>query len=230
MAELQESSVRAGARMNRTNWDNKLRKIEAAYRFKRGYKLLYCPWETLDRHKLVFLSLNPGARTPHGSDPIEQAISDERGNSYEVEQFNSRSPISDQFLRLCDFMAVAPAEVLTGVVAPFRSASWDALTVRQRDASMELGRRFWDRALRLSPRDAGIIVCSKKASNLVVSLLGAILEKELGTGWGHYRIRRYRTSAGRLIVSLPHLSRFKLFGRAKSKPYLKAALEDLRLQ
>ena len=117
MTELQESSVRAGARMNRTNWDNKLREIEAAYRFKRGYKLLYCPWETLDHHKLVFLSLNPGARTPHGSDPIEQAISDERGNSYEVEQFNSRSPISDQFLRLCEFMAVAPAEVLTGVVA-----------------------------------------------------------------------------------------------------------------
>ena len=221
--------MRARSRMNRTYWENQLRKIEAAYRFERGYKLLYCPWETLDHHKLVFLSLNPGARTPRGSDPIEQGVSDERGNSYEVEQFNSRSPISDQFLRLCAFMAVAPAEVLTGVVAPFRSASWEALTVRQRDASMDFGQRFWDRALRLSPHNAGIIVCSRRAANLVVSLLGASLEKELGTGWGHYRIRRYRTKEDRLIVGLPHLSRFKLFGRAKSEPYLKAALIDLKL-
>ena len=147
--------MRAGSRMNRTYWKNQLRKIEAAYRFERGYKLLYCPWETLDHHKLVFLSLNPGARTPHGSGPIEQAVSDERGNSYEVEQFNSCSPISDQFLRLCAFMAVAPAEVLTGVVAPFRSASWEALTVRQRDASMDFGQRFWDRALRVVAAKCG---------------------------------------------------------------------------
>ncbi len=177
--------------MNRTYWENELRNSEATYRFERGYKLLYCPWKTLDHHKLVFLSLNPGARTPRGSDPKEQLVSVERGNSYEIDLSNSRSPISDQFMRLCEFMPVEPAEVLTGVVAPFRSASWEALTVRQRQASMDFGRRFWGRALRSSPRDAAIIVCSARARKLVVSLLDATLEKELPSGW-----RRYRKFAG----------------------------------
>ena len=229
MTALQESLVSAAARMDKTDWENKLRNIEAAYRFEYGYKLLYCPWETIDHHKLVFLSLNPGTRTPHGCDPVEGTISDERGNSYEVEQFNSRSPISGQFLRMCEFLGVAPTEVLTGAVAPFRSQSWKALTDRQRDASLDFGRRFWGRALQSRPQNTGIIACSKRAANLVVSLLGANLEKELGTGWGHYRIRRFRTKEGRLIVGLPHLSRFKLFGRAESEPYLEAALEDLSL-
>ena len=210
--------------MNKTYWENELRSTEAAYRFERGYKLLYCPWKTLDGHKLVFLSLNPGARTPRGSDPMEQLVSDERGNSYEIDQSNSRSPMSDQFLRLCKFMQVEPAEVLTGVVAPFRSVSWEALTDLQQQASMDLGRRFWNRALRSSPRDAAIIVCSAKATKLVVSLLDATLEKDMPSGWGTCLIRRYRTQEGRPIVGLPHLSRFKLFARAECRPFLKKAL------
>ena len=213
--------------MNRTYWENELRTIETAHRFERGYKLLYCPWKTLNRHELVFLSLNPGARTPRGSNPMEKLVSDERGNSYSIDHSNSCSPMSDQFLRLCEFMQVEPLEVLTGVVAPFRSASWEALTVPQRQASIDFGRRFWEGALRSSPRDAAIIVCSTRAGKLVVSLLDATLEKELQSGWGHYRIRRYRTHEGRPIVGLPHLSRFKLFGRAESKPFLKNALEGI---
>ena len=74
----------ANQEMNKAHWENELQKVEAAYRFERGYKLLYCPWKTIDRHNLIFLSLNPGARTPLGADPSERAISDERGNSYEI--------------------------------------------------------------------------------------------------------------------------------------------------
>ena len=212
--------------MNKRFSENELRRIEAAHRFEHGYKLLYCPWKTLDSHKLVFLSLNPGARTPHRSDPSEKLVSDERGNSYEVEQFTSQSPITNQFLRLCNFLDVAPAEVLTGVVAPFRSSKWDALAVPQRTASMDFGRWFWGKVLRSSIRNEPIIVCSGTAAKLVVSVLGATLDDELESGWGHYLIRRYRTDQGRVIVQLPHLSRFKLFGRAKSEPYLRVAFED----
>lgn len=213
--------------MNREFWRNELEKTAAGNRFGRGYKLLYCPWETLDRHRLVFLSLNPGARTPLGSDPAERLVSDERGNSYEFDRTISRSPMSEQFLRLCGFVNVAPAEVLTGVMAPFRSGNWEALTKRQREASMAFGRRFWSRALQMSGSGAGIVVCSRAATKVVVSLLGASLEKELESGWGTCRLRRFRTGDGRLIVGLPHLSRFRLFSRTESEPHLGRALADL---
>ena len=61
-------------------------KAAVADRFGRGYKLLYCPWETLDRHRLVFLSLNPGVGMPLGSNSVEPLVCDERGNSYELDQ------------------------------------------------------------------------------------------------------------------------------------------------
>ena len=43
---------------------------------------------------------------------------------------------------------------------------------------------------------------------------------------GRMRIRCYRTKHNGLIVDLPHLSRFRLFGRVESQPYLRAAFED----
>ena len=74
---------------------------------------------------------------------------------------------------------------------------------------------------------APIVVCSREAADLVVQVLGATIEKELDSGWGNIRIRRYRTDRGRVIVRLPHLSRFRLFGRRKSEPYLRVAFEHL---
>lgn len=212
--------------MRRRYWENELRKVEAAHGFERGYKLLYCPWRTIHSHKLVFLSLNPGGRTPHGTNPSERCISDERGNSYEVDQRRTRSPISAQFLSLCEFVEVAPTDVLAGVVAPFRSDSWGDLTVPQREAALDFGRRFWGRVLREQALGKPIVVCSKEAADLVVSVLGARFDDEFDAGWGRVRIRRYRTKCKRIIVHLPHLSRFRLFGRVESEPYLRAAFED----
>ena len=40
-------------------------------------------------------------------------MSDERGNSYEVEKEISKSPITPQFLNLCEFLETEPKNVLT---------------------------------------------------------------------------------------------------------------------
>ena len=214
--------------MNKTYWGREIRRVESAYGFERGYQLLYCPWKTINRHEMTFLSLNPGGRTPHEANPNRRLISDERGNSYEVERDTSRSPIASQFLRLCEFKGLRPSEVLAGALAPFRSDRWSSLTSPRREASLDVGRRFWTAVLRQSAPDKPIVVCSKPAADIVKSMLGARCERKLPAGWGSVSIRRYRAADNRLIVHLPHLSRYKLFGRAESKPYLIAAFGNER--
>ena len=202
----------------RESWSDRLRQAEAAHGFDQGYKLLYCPWETLQGSDLTFLSLNPG-RPPN--DAELRVLSDERGNSYEVERAVTQSPITDQFLRMCGFLRIEPSRVLTGVVAPFRSAGWDGMSRAQKAAALDLGRAFWSEALAAPGRQGPIVVCSDQAARLVVDILGAQHEASFPAGWGNIRVHRFRGRDGQVVVHLPHLSRFRLFGRAPSEAALK---------
>ena len=63
-----------------------IEEYERQYSFKEGYKILYCPWDTIGKSDVAFISLNPG-RPPSYADL--KILSDERGNSYEVEKFTT---------------------------------------------------------------------------------------------------------------------------------------------
>lgn len=126
--------------MDKDYWIKKIEKAESDLGFKDGYKFVYGPWTTLAQAEVAFLSLNPG-RAP--DDAEMRTISDERGNSYEVERYTTKSPITDQFLRLADFLNQKPADILAGVVVPFRSDSWAELSKHQKNESLKLGREFW---------------------------------------------------------------------------------------
>lgn len=201
-------------------WTDLLLQQETAIGFSQGFKLLYCPWRTIDVGTVAFISLNPG-RAP--DDAELRIASDERGNSYEVERASTVSPITDQFLRLCTFIQVNPGHVLTGVAAPFRSGSWAQLSREQRNGSLELGRRFWGAALN-QPRINKIIAVSNEASNLAVGVTRSRIIREIPSGWGNIKIRVFENLNGVRVVQLPHLSRFRLFGRSESESYLAEAL------
>jgi hypothetical protein len=214
-----KDSARASLAADTTRelWSDRLRQAEAAHGFDQGYKLLYCPWRTLEGSDLTFLSLNPG-RPPN--DAELRVVSDERGNSYEVERAVTQSPITEQFLRMCGFLQVEPSRVLTGVVAPFRSAGWDEMLRTQKAAALDFGRAFWEEALAVPGRQGPIVVCSDQAARLAVDILGARHEASHPAGWGNINVHRFRGRDGQTVVHLPHLSRFKLFGRAQSEAAL----------
>ena len=104
--------------MNRRYWTKKLKEAETELGFIDGYRFVYGPWATLDKAKIAFLSLNPG-RGKNLDKATMRDISDERGNTYEVEQGKIKSPIVDQFLRLGVRVAM---ERKPGVFASFRRA------------------------------------------------------------------------------------------------------------
>ncbi len=206
--------------MDRESWQGRLEELEPAIGLTDGFKFLYCPWATLDRARVAFVSLNPGLPPP-GADL--RCVSDERGCSYEIEQGVTLSPITDQYLSMCRFIGVAPSDVLAGVAFPFRSGRWCDLTSEQMEYGLRVGEEFWSSALTRG-KLALVIVCSSEAASLIVRLTSAELLRVTAAGWGSQVIRVFRSASGVRVVHLPHLSRFRLFGRVASEMALKDAL------
>ena len=207
--------------MSADEWMALLTKAETALGFAQGFKPLYSPWSALQSGTVAFLSLNPG-RAPDRADL--RMVSDERGNSYLAERLVTRSPLSAQFLQLCDLIGLAPAQVITGVAAPFRSGNWADLTPEQKQGSLEIGQRFWSGPL-ARPALRLIFACSAEATRLAISLTGARLKDEISAAWGNICLRRYVAPDGRVVVQLPHLSRFRLLGRPASEAAIRALID-----
>ena len=64
--------------MDKEHWQLTLDSVATGYGFNEGYKLLYCPWETIHNSTVAFISLNPGS-IPDGGE--KNVVSEEEGNS-----------------------------------------------------------------------------------------------------------------------------------------------------
>lgn len=204
-------------------WEDQIRSAARKHGVE-SYGLLYGPWERLNAPKAVFLSLNPGAPS---DEPQAPCVQDVRGNTYEVEACTTNSPLTYQFLCLCEFLKLKPRDVLAGVISPFSSGKWLAANDPARgvqDCSVKLGRRFWTEALPYTKTKL-VIACSNHTIDITLGILGITGNSPVMTtnaGWGRSTLRRYR--AGDIhVVSLPHLSRYKLF----SRPQCTAALHNI---
>lgn len=182
-------------------WGARIAEAAKKLNFTEGYKILYVPWRTIGETDTVFLSLNPG-RPPHGADLY--TLSDERGNTYEVERAVTASPITAQFLMLAQMMDLQPGKILTGTVAPFRSDRWKGLPLARRRAALQIGREFWRQAF-AARTPVRVIACCPEAAKIATEILGAKPELSIRSGWGNTSLHRYRARGGALIAQIPLL-------------------------
>ena len=209
--------------ISKTKWLDKIESVEQSHQFTDGFKLLYCPWSTIDGSELAFVSLNPG-RPPN--DAELRAISDERGNSYEIEQLTTKSPLTAQFIKFASFMNIKPSSILTGVVCPFRGNRWNDFTREQKRAGLSLGREFWYESTKENVKL--IVTLGNEATNSINDLFNAKLKDEIASGWGDIKLRRYCSNDGIEIIQLPHLSTFKLFSNEKCRKPLETIFKGSR--
>jgi hypothetical protein len=209
--------------LTKSIWQDKITEVERAHQFVDGYKLLCCPWATIDVAQVAFVSLNPG-KPPKGADL--RVLSDERGNSYEVEQFNTESPITAQFLKFSSFLGLQPSSILTGVVCPFRGDRWKHFSNEQKRAGLNLGRDFWCQAMTKKIRT--VVTLGDVATQTINNFLGAKLETVVRSGWGNITLKRFSSDKKISVIQLPHLSTFKIFSRDECKAPLEEIFEGLR--
>lgn len=208
------------------DWSQLLNRKSQELKFADGFHLLFCPWQTLYSANVVFISLNPD-RTEHEN---KFRTEDERGNSYEVEARTTLSPLTAQFLAVCKRLGISASEVLTGVAMPFRSNDWKTLGREQKAEGLAIGKEFWAEALEANEgRVRLFITVSDEARKLALQLTNATEEMRIRSGWSNTQLVRYRNKSGQHVVSLPHLSSFRLFSRSECAQPLTSILSGIQI-
>jgi hypothetical protein len=197
-----------------------------------GWNFLYTPARTLaPGTRLAFVPLNPGVGMYHE----RPKLSFEEGSAYRVEPWGPGGVLSTlqiQIGGLYDALAerdegTTAEELMDQTLAlnfcPFRSPDWKQL-VNPKE-SIEFSQRMWARVLEIV--EPPVIVClggePMHYLDPVLRAGGAALtgpEQRDSVGWGTvtYAVRRYTTGRGEVtMVRLPHLSRFRIFGRPESQ-------------
>jgi hypothetical protein len=209
-------------------------RIEEAYErlgHQLGWRFLYTPARTLaSTTRLALVGLNPG-----GSRYSPPTPSVERGSAYRIERWGpqaSLNPLQIQIRRMYEAIAAQSASAASAVdlmdgtlaanLCPFRSPAWNRLT--SRNESIAFSQALWTDVLNVaSPR---VLICLGDAARYLTGVMDrkgwdlVDTPREGSVGWGRYtyRISPYASPSGvMLVVRLPHLSRFKIFGRPQSR-------------
>lgn len=207
------------------------RRIERAYNqlgHSYGWRFLYTPKATLSsKNKILFLGLNPGLKKK--TDPTIRSV--EEGNAYrdKIEPWadGELSPLQRQVCQFYELLAkVWPGtnrnrlmdSSLSSNFIPFRSKSIAKL--RNRNDSLLFAKELWRDILDLTAPKMIITMGNdvrRQFDKLLTEHHGGISNtKEFSCAWGKYKYRLAFTEiSGQevLVISLPHLSRFKIFGR-----------------
>lgn len=191
-------------------------RIEEAYRKSGnhlGWRFLYSPPSVIIDAKVAFIGLNPGGnRRP--TEHAEFAMTS--GSAYCDEEWagypRGESPLQRQVRALFTMLRTAPADVLAGNFVPFRSPSWNTLFEPQR--ALPFARSLWADVFK-SSRPELIVTMGTLVRDEVANILGITDLTKYPTGWGHINATRGQNTHTTLI-SIPHLSRFRIIGRPKS--------------
>ena len=207
----------------------KIRRAHARLGHRLGWRFLYSPARTFSsRTHIVFVGTNPGGRRYESPSP-----SVEKGNAYRVEPWN-QGKLNALQRQVCAFYGILAASIpkakaehlmdttLAANFVPFRSASWDKL--RNKQESINFARKLWAEILALV-RPNMIITMGGESTRQIYALLKStgcpLRTRSLSCGWGAVTYELgFATVAGKkvLLIALPHLSRFGIFDRAKTRP------------
>lgn len=188
-----------------------------------SWKFLYSPFSVLDGAEIAFLGLNPGGNAPQSDENrlcTPPGVSEYRDVSWRGKPPGTHG-LQPQALALFDWLGVRPEDALAGNFVPFRSPNWES--IRAPELSVSFGRRLW-RSVFAKAKPRRVVVLTERVRNEVAALLEIQGFERISTGWGESCAYRGIGRNGVELIGLPHLSRYRLFGRAQSEHALSAIL------
>lgn len=178
--------------------------------YKQGWVFAMTPEANLSTADVVLVGLNPGGR----DHPDNEGAWDVEGNAYldgrwYADGRDELFPIQVEVAELMKLLGVEGEQFFAGMFIPFRSPSLAEL--QHRDEAVTFARQLWTWTLSQTP--ARLFVCMGQAAAWhIAQLLGASYAEAFATGWGDTKVHRYVAPDGRVVVSLPHPSRYRLLG------------------
>jgi hypothetical protein len=189
-----------------------------------GWRFLSSPRRTLKSElNFALINLNPGGSA---IDPTHGVATCEQASAFVHESWKGRPPgqeaLQVQVRGMFEWLALEPDEAFAAYFVPFRSPGIDSLH-RSRE-SFAFARSLWQEVLNeIHPR---LIVClGNEIESELISILGPQDDSQrIAVNWGSVTatVNRY---PDRVLLRLPHLSRFRIFGRHESAAALGAIRE-----
>ena len=186
--------------------------VAARYRdlgYTLGWSYLYTPRASLSACRALTVGLNPGGREDGGAQ-----WSQEGGNAYRGERWHGAgAAMQRQMEALLDLLPYPEHEIASLQFVPFRSPSW--ATLARRDEAIAVGDRLFRWVLEQAAPELIVAVGRAVLGTRLPHLLGAAREPagDVDLHWGEQRGECWRFGRGARLVVLPHLSRYRIFGR-----------------
>ena len=186
-----------------------------------GWRFLTCPEGNIGTASVALVTTNPG-----GASFEAPRWSVEEGSAYEIERWKGCAPGQESLQRqvtpMFQVIGVKPAEVLSGYLVPFRSQDWNKLP--QKSDSIRFGVGLWRKIFEQISVQTVIAFGKNHCGIHVIDILGAKHHASYPAAWDKLTIDQYLFGSNQRLVVLPHLSRFKLFGRPQSEAAFRAAI------
>lgn len=183
-----------------------------------GWRFLYSHRAVLNGADVAIIGLNPGG----GEQIAEHGVFDvPAGTSAYIHESwkgypEGSEPLQLQIRALCRWLNVEPRNVLAGNFIPWRSRSWQTL-VDQRGA-IDFASHLWSDIFQtVEPRL--IVAIGLDTGAHIAKVLQTAATTKVGIGWGNYSAT-IATNGRQRLIAFPHLSRFRIMDRPKSREAL----------
>lgn len=196
-------------------------KVYEQHGYRQGWAFMMTPEASLRTAKVAMVGLNPGGNGQHGC--WDHAA----GNAYFVQKWADNdtrdSAIQIQVKEIHRTLGIGENDTFAAQFIPFRSR--DLASLSEFASAKAFAMRLWAWVIEQSP--AQLYLCmGKEAGSAVGHLLKAKWAEDNATGWGATKYRRRVAADGRVVVEMPHPSRYQLFSRTPEK--VAVAAEALR--
>jgi hypothetical protein len=190
-----------------------------------GWRFLYSHRTVLNDADVAIIGLNPGGGeqvAEHGEFDVPPGTS-----AYVHECWKDfpagKEPLQLQIQALCRWVNIEPQKVLAGNFIPWRSRSLRAL--KEPDRAKAFARELWSDIFQVvQPRL--VIAIGLDTGAHIAKVLQTAPATRVGIGWGNYSAT-IATNGKQRLIALPHLSRFRIMDRPKSRESLEKLFQPV---